>query len=84
MILVTGFEPFGPHADNPSREIAKSVDGRRVGGQDVLGSVLPVRHAMTRSPQKPRVIPRAYCRPGAPMTPPRAGTVVLPASAGVA
>jgi pyroglutamyl-peptidase len=45
MILVTGFEPFGHHADNPSREIAKAVDGRRVGGQDVLGSVLPVHHA---------------------------------------
>jgi pyroglutamyl-peptidase len=45
MILVTGFEPFGHHADNPSREIAKALDGRRVGGQDVQGSVLPVHHA---------------------------------------
>ena len=45
MILVTGFEPFGSHADNPSREIAKAVDGRRVGGQDVLGCVLSVHHA---------------------------------------
>ena len=25
MILVTGFEPFANHADNPSREIAKAV-----------------------------------------------------------
>lgn len=45
MILVTGFEPFGHHADNPSREIAKAVDGRHIGGRAVRGSVLPVHHA---------------------------------------
>jgi pyroglutamyl-peptidase len=45
VILVTGFEPFGQHSDNPSRELAKAVDGRRVGGQDVRGSVLPVHHS---------------------------------------
>ena len=45
MILVTGFEPFGQHADNPSREIAKAVDGRRIGGQEIRGSVLPVHHS---------------------------------------
>ncbi len=45
MLLVTGFEPFGDHTDNPSREIAKAVDGRHIGGQPVRGSVLPVHHA---------------------------------------
>src|SRR5262245_28565195 len=45
MILVTGFEPFAQHSDNPSRELAKAVDGRRVGDQDVRGSVLPVHHS---------------------------------------
>jgi len=45
MILVTGFEPFGHHVDNPAREIAKAVDGRRIGGREVRGSVLPVHHA---------------------------------------
>jgi pyroglutamyl-peptidase len=45
MILVTGFEPFGAHTDNPSRELAKTIDGRHIGGQPVHGSVLPVHHA---------------------------------------
>src|SRR5262245_24298564 len=45
MILVTGFEPFGQHSDNPSRELAKAVDGRRIGGQEIRGSVLPVHHS---------------------------------------
>lgn len=45
MILVTGFEPFGQHTDNPSRELAKALDGRTIGGRPVRGSVLPVHHA---------------------------------------
>jgi pyroglutamyl-peptidase len=45
VILVTGFEPFGAHPDNPSRHVAKAVDGRRVGAQDVRGVVLPVHHS---------------------------------------
>jgi pyroglutamyl-peptidase len=44
-ILVTGFEPFGGLSANPSEELAKAVDGRRVGGLDVVGIVLPVHHA---------------------------------------
>jgi pyroglutamyl-peptidase len=45
VILVTGFEPFGVHAANPSEELAKLVDGRRVGDRGVVGMVLPVHHA---------------------------------------
>jgi pyroglutamyl-peptidase len=45
VVLVTGFEPFGEHALNPSGELAKRVDGRRVGGLAVRGAVLPVHHA---------------------------------------
>src|SRR5262245_44413961 len=45
MILVTGFEPFGTHAANPTEGLAKAVDGRRVGGVDIVGQVLPVHHA---------------------------------------
>lgn len=44
MILVTGFEPFGPHAANPSGELAKALDGRRVGPCLVASAVLPVHH----------------------------------------
>jgi pyroglutamyl-peptidase len=45
VLVVTGFEPFGPHRDNPSRELAKAVDGRRVRDHVVRGAVLPVHHA---------------------------------------
>jgi pyroglutamyl-peptidase len=44
VIVVTGFEPFGTHPDNPSRHLAKAVDGRRIGAHDVRGVVLPVHH----------------------------------------
>ena len=40
--LVTGFEPFGGDASNPSAEVARRLDGRRVGGVPVIGRVLPV------------------------------------------
>ena len=45
VILLTGFEPFGSHATNPSQELAKLLDGRRVGRCAVAGAVLPVHHA---------------------------------------
>src|SRR5262247_4102602 len=45
MILVTGFEPFGTHTENPTEGLAKAVDGRRVGDIDIVGEVLPVHHA---------------------------------------
>src|SRR5215468_11151073 len=45
MILVTGFEPFGTHTENPTEGLAKAVDGRRVGDVDIVGQVLPVHHA---------------------------------------
>jgi pyroglutamyl-peptidase len=45
VILLTGFEPFGAHPANPSQELAKLLDGRRVGRCAVAGAVLPVHHA---------------------------------------
>ena len=45
VILLTGFEPFGGHAANPSEEVAKALDGRAVGGVVVRSAVLPVDHA---------------------------------------
>jgi pyroglutamyl-peptidase len=44
VILVTGFEPFGSHSINPSQELAKTLDGRRIGNCSVAGAVLPVHH----------------------------------------
>jgi pyroglutamyl-peptidase len=48
-ILVTGFEPFGNDLANPSQEIAKILDGRRVGNCQVRGVVLPVDHTAARA-----------------------------------
>ncbi len=45
VLVVTGFEPFGPHKENPSQELARAVDGRRIGDHVVRGAVLPVHHA---------------------------------------
>jgi pyroglutamyl-peptidase len=42
--LVTGFEPFAGASVNPSAEVAKRLDGRRVGGLEVRAAVLPVHH----------------------------------------
>lgn len=41
MILVTGFEPFGGDARNPSGEAAAALDGQAVAGVPVRGVVLP-------------------------------------------
>lgn len=41
-LLVTGFEPFGGHERNPSAEVARALDGERLGDATVRGLVLPV------------------------------------------
>jgi pyroglutamyl-peptidase len=43
-ILVTGFQPFGPHPANPSADVAKAVDGRVVGACAIRAAILPVHH----------------------------------------
>jgi pyroglutamyl-peptidase len=40
-ILVTGFEPFGGEAINPSAEVARALHGRAIDGAAVVGIVLP-------------------------------------------
>lgn len=40
-LLVTGFEPFGGDARNPSGEAALRLHGARIGGHRVHGCVLP-------------------------------------------
>ena len=44
VILVTGFEPFGSFTMNPSQDLAKALDGRRIGNCAIAGAVLPVHH----------------------------------------
>ena len=45
IILVTGFEPFTPYKVNPTEELARGLDGCRVGDAVVRSAVLPVHHA---------------------------------------
>jgi pyroglutamyl-peptidase len=40
-ILVTGFEPFGGHAVNPSALVAQALDGGAIEGVRTFGLVLP-------------------------------------------
>ncbi|HEV3088545.1 MAG TPA: hypothetical protein VGX96_15130 [Candidatus Elarobacter sp.] len=41
-VLLTGFEPFGPHPVNPSELLVRSFEGRIVGGALVTIRVFPV------------------------------------------
>jgi len=46
-ILLTGFEPFGGEAINPSQEIVRALDGEFVDGHRIVGAILPVAFAAT-------------------------------------
>jgi pyroglutamyl-peptidase len=41
VLLLTGFEPFGGASTNPSREIARALDGKSAGRHRIVGAVLP-------------------------------------------
>lgn len=41
-VLLTGFEPYGGYATNPSAEIARALDGEAFGEARVTAEVLPV------------------------------------------
>ena len=51
MILVTGFEPFGPHSHNPSAELAEALGGLR----GVCFEVLPVAWARAGARLRERI-----------------------------
>ncbi len=40
-VLVTGFEPFGGDASNPSQDVALALRGRTIRGRKVVAAVLP-------------------------------------------
>ncbi len=44
-VLVTGFDPFGGEAINPSGEAVKRLDGREIGGARVVARILPATFA---------------------------------------
>ena len=41
-VLVTGFEPYGGRGSNPAYDAMRVLDGRKIGGADVIGRALPV------------------------------------------
>lgn len=44
-VLLTGFEPFGSHAANPSWAAAAALDGARICGYPIVAACLPVSFA---------------------------------------
>jgi pyroglutamyl-peptidase len=42
VVLVTGFEPFGTYATNPSQSIAEMLNGSSLNDTEIIGIVLPV------------------------------------------
>ena len=52
-VLVTGFEPFGSDTANPSQEVAKALDGRRVGDAVIRAMILPVQAEEARAALEP-------------------------------
>ncbi|TFG31996.1 pyroglutamyl-peptidase I [Candidatus Thorarchaeota archaeon] len=41
-LLITGFEPFDGFTINPSEEVAKALEGQRIGKYDVVSLVFPL------------------------------------------
>lgn len=41
-VLLTGYEPYGKEAYNPTGVLARSLDGRRIGGARIRGVQIPV------------------------------------------
>jgi pyroglutamyl-peptidase len=44
-MLIVGFTGYAGRGINPAAEVAKALDGERIGGRDVVGAVLPVDYA---------------------------------------
>lgn len=41
-ILVTGFEPFGGSKHNPSEQVARALEGEKIGSAEICTAILPV------------------------------------------
>ncbi len=46
-LLLTGYEPFGDHDENPSAMVARELDGEEISGHEISGHVLPVEFDRT-------------------------------------
>ncbi|GAA0198693.1 peptidase [Haladaptatus pallidirubidus] len=46
-LLLTGYEPFGDHDENPSAVVARGLDGEEIAGHEITGHVLPVEFERT-------------------------------------
>ena len=44
-VLLTGFEPFAGERENPSLQIARALDRKRIAGHRVVGAALPTEFA---------------------------------------
>jgi pyroglutamyl-peptidase len=56
VILLTGFEPFGPHKVNPSGEVARALDGHTAGGTRVRSLILPVHQTGAAATLEPVLV----------------------------
>jgi pyroglutamyl-peptidase len=45
-ILVTGFEPFDGYSINPSSEIAKKINGRKIQEWSIIGAEIPLDYQL--------------------------------------
>jgi len=41
-LLAIGFEPFDGYSVNPSDELVKTINGRKIAGYDIVGTTLPL------------------------------------------
>jgi pyroglutamyl-peptidase len=75
-ILVTGFEPFGKHTVNPSKEIILHLAKHAIPGVELVPAILPVHRAKT-----PELLLRAFdqARPEAVLSMGEAGGSSTPA-----
>lgn len=44
-VLLAGFDAFGGETENPSREIARALNGKRIAGHRIVGAILPTAFA---------------------------------------
>jgi len=41
-LLATGFEPFDGYSVNPSDELVKAINGRKIAAYNIVGATLPL------------------------------------------